>query len=209
MNLVELKYEIIEYGKLAGVKNFTPGYSGNFSARFEDKILITSSGSANGYLSEDDLVLMDFDGNLVEGAKKPSSEKMLHAEFYKQRPDINYIIHVHSPYLSSFACCHIPLDEPVMAENVFYFGQIPLAEYGLPSSMDLVEKTSKYFKDYDAVLMANHGFIVGDKTIKDAFLKLELAESYAQVLFNTKMMGGAVLFNDKEVEEINSLKKKL
>lgn len=209
MDLNKLKNELIEYGRLAGIKNYTPGYSGNFSARYEDKILITSSGSANGYLSEDELVLMDFDGNLVDGTKKPSSEKMLHAEFYKQRPDVNYIIHVHSPYLSSFACCHIPLDEPVMAENVFYFGQIPLAEYGLPSSMDLVEKTSKYFKDYDAVLMANHGFIVGDRTIKDAFLKLELAESYAQVLFNTKMMGGAVLFNDKEVEEINSLKKKL
>ena len=207
--LEKLKSELIEYGKLAGIKNFTPGYSGNFSARYGDKILITSSGSANGYLSEDELVLMDFDGNLVEGNKKPSSEKMLHVEFYKQRPDVNYIIHVHSPYLSSFACCHIPLDEPVMAENVFYFGQIPLAEYGLPSSYDLVEKTAKYFKDYDAVLMANHGFIVGDKTIKDAFLKLELAESYAQVVFNTKMMGGAVLFTDKEVAEINSLKKKL
>mgnify|MGYP000151024619 FL=1 len=205
--LKKIKSEIIEYGKLAGIKNFTPGYSGNFSARFEDKILITSSGSSNGYLSEDELVLIDYNGNLVEGNKKPSSEKMLHVEFYKQRPDVNYIIHVHSPYLSSFACCHIPLDEPIMAENVFYFGGIPLAEYGLPSSMDLVEKTAKYFKDYDAVLMANHGFIVGDKTIKDAFLKLELAESYAQVVFNTKMMGGAVLFTQKEVEEINSLKK--
>ena len=94
-----------------------------------------------------------------------------------------------------------------MAENVFYFGQIPLAEYGLPGSIDLVEKTALYFKDYDAVLMANHGFVVGDKTIKDAFLKLELAESYAQVVFNTKMMGGAVLFNKAQVEEINSLKK--
>ena len=205
--LKKIKSEIIEYGKLAGIKNFTPGYSGNFSARFEDKILITSSGSSNGYLSEDELVLIDYNGNLVEGNKKPSSEKMLHVEFYKQRPDVNYIIHVHSPYLSSFACCHIPLDEPIMAENVFYFGEIPLAEYGLPSSMDLVEKTAKYFKDYDAVLMANHGFIVGDKTIKDAFLKLELAESYAQVVFNTNMMGGAVLFTQKEVEEINSLKK--
>ena len=205
--LKKIKSEIIEYGKLAGIKNFTPGYSGNFSARFEDKILITSSGSSNGYLSEDELVLIDFKGNLVEGDKKPSSEKMLHVEFYKQRPDVNYIIHVHSPYLSFFACCHIPLDEPIMAENVFYFGEIPLAEYGLPSSMDLVEKTAKYFKDYDAVLMANHGFIVGDKTIKDAFLKLELAESYAQVVFNTKMMGGAVLFTQKEVDEINSLKK--
>ncbi len=205
--LRKIKSEIIEYGKLAGIKNFTPGYSGNFSARFEDKILITSSGSSNGYLSEDELVLIDYNGNLVDGNKKPSSEKMLHVEFYKQRPDVNYIIHVHAPYLSSFACCHIPLDEPIMAENVFYFGEIPLAEYGLPSSMDLVEKTAKYFKDYDAVLMANHGFIVGDKTIKDAFLKLELAESYAQVVFNTKMMGGAVLFTQKEVDEINSLKK--
>ncbi len=201
-----LKKELIEYGRLAGQKDFTPGYSGNFSARYGDKILITSSGSANGYLSEDELVLMDFNGNLVEGNKKPSSEKMLHAEFYKMRPDVNYIIHVHSPYLSTFACCHIPLDEPIMAENVFYFGQIPLAEYGLPSSMDLVEKTSKYFKDYNAILMANHGFIVGDKTIKDAFLKLELAESYAQVVFNTKVMGKPVLFSKEQVDEINSLK---
>jgi len=206
-SLSKLKQEIIFYGKLAGEKNFTPGYSGNFSARFGDKILITSSGSANGYLSEDELVVMDFEGNLLEGNKKPSSEKMLHVEFYKQRPDVNYIIHVHSPYLSTFACCHVALDEPIMAENVFYFGQIPLAEYGLPSSMDLVEKTAKYFKDFDAVLMANHGFIVGDKTIKDAFLKLELAESYAQVVFNTKVMGNPVLFTKEQVEEINSLKK--
>ena len=72
--------------------------------------------------------------------------------------------------------------------------------------MSLVEKTAKYFKDYNAVLMANHGFIVGDKTIKDAFLKLELAESYAQVVVNTKILGGAVLFTNKEVDEINSLK---
>ena len=205
-DLAEIKQEIIKYGKLAGEKNFTPGYSGNISARFGDKILITSSGSANGYLSEDEVVLMDFEGNLVEGSKKPSSEKMLHIEFYKQRPDVNYIIHVHSPFLSTFACCHIPLDEPIMAENVFYFGQIPLAEYGLPSSMDLVEKTAKYFKDYDAVLMANHGFIVGDKTMKDAFLKLELAESYAQVVFNTKVLGNPVLFTKEQVDEINSLK---
>ena len=204
--LHKLKQELIEYGRLAGVKNFTPGYSGNFSARYGDKILITSSGSANGYLSEEELVLMDFDGNLIEGAKKPSSEKMLHAEFYKQRPDVNYIIHVHSPYLSSFACCHIPLDEPVMAENVFYFGQIPLAEYGLPSSMDLVEKTAKYFKEYDAVLMANHGFIVASKTIEDAYLKLELAESYAQVVLNTEILGGACLLSEKQAQEILSLR---
>ena len=86
--LDNLKKEIIEYGKLAGVKNLTPGYSGNFSARYGDKILITTSGSSNGYLAEDELVLMDFEGKSLKEGKKPSSEKMLHVEFYKQRPDV-------------------------------------------------------------------------------------------------------------------------
>lgn len=207
MDLREVKQELIKYGKRAGKKNFTPGVSGNMSARVGDNILITTSGSANGYLQEDDFVLIDFGGKVVEGAGKPSSEKMLHIEFYKMRPDVNYIIHVHSPCLSAFASCRIPLDEPIMAENVFYFGQIPLADYALPGANDLVEKTAKYFKDYDAVLMANHGFIVGDKTIRDAYLKIELAESYAQVVLNTKILGGAVLLNEQEVEEIRGLKK--
>ena len=93
-----------------------------------------------------------------------------------------------------------------MAENVYYFGEIPLAEYGLPSSDDLAEKTAVYFDKYNAVLMANHGFIVGDKTIKDAYLKLELAEAYAQVVLNTKILGGANLLNEKQVREIIALK---
>lgn len=206
MNLKSLKQEIIEYGKLCGERNFTPGISGNISARYGDKILITSSGSANGYLSEDEFSVIDFNGNVVEGHLKASSEKMLHVEFYKIREDVNYIIHVHSPYLSTFASCGKALDEPIMAENVFYFGQIPLAQYGLPSSRELVEKTARYFDKYQAVLMANHGFIVGDKTIKDAYLKLELAEAYAQVVLNTKLLGGATPLNSRQVEEINALK---
>ena len=198
--------DLIKYGKRAGKKNFTPGMSGNISARYGENIIITTSGSANGYLKEDDFVVIDFDGNVVQGNKKPSSEKMLHVEFYKMRPDVNYILHVHSPYLSSFASAGMALDEPIMAENVYYFGHIPLAEYGLPSSRDLVEKTAKYFKEFDAVLMANHGFIVGDSTLESAYLKLELAESYAQVVLNTKILGGPVLLTESQVEEINNLK---
>lgn len=207
MSLKSIKKELIGYGKLAGLKNFTPGVSGNMSARFGENIVITTSGSANGYLKDDDFVVIDFDGKVVKGNKKPSSEKMLHVKFYSMRPDINYIIHVHAPYLSSFASSGKALDEPIMAENVFYFGHIPLAEYALPSSNDLVEKTAKYFRDFDAVLMANHGFIVGDKTIEGAYLKLELAESYAQVVFNTRVLGGPVLLNEKQVEDIYMLRR--
>ena len=152
-----VKNELIEYGKLAGVKNFTPGFSGNLSARCGNKILITATGTANGYLSEDDFVLIDFEGNIIEGNKKPSSEKMLHVEFYKQREDINYIFHVHSPYLTAFSAAGKALDKNILAEIVYCFDYIPLAEYALPGSKELVENTSKFFKDFDVVLMANHG----------------------------------------------------
>lgn len=201
--------EIIEYGRLCGIKNFSPGYSGNISARYKSGFLITTSGSSNGYLKKDDIVYTNFSGNSLEKNKKPSSEKFLHIEIYKQRPDINYIIHVHSPYLSSFASAGKDLMAPIMAENVFYFGGIPLADYALPSTKKLVENTIKFFNKYDAVLMANHGFIVGAKTMKDAYLKLELAESYAQVVMNTKILGGAKYLSQEDEQEILALRNKL
>ncbi len=202
----ELVKQIIDYGKLCGDKNYTPGYSGNISARYQDGMLITTSGSANGYLCEEEIVYTDFAGNALEEGKKPSSEKFLHIELYKMRPEFNYIIHVHAPYLSSFASAGKDLMEPIMAENVFYFGGIPLAEYALPSTMDLVHNTAKYFNKYDAVLMENHGFIVGSKTMKDAYLKLELAESYAQVVLNTNILGGPKLLSKEQAAKILELR---
>lgn len=201
-----VKNELIEYGKLAGVKNFTPGFSGNLSARCGNKILITATGTANGYLSEDDFALIDFEGNIIDGNKKPSSEKMLHVEFYKQREDINYIFHVHSPYLTAFSAAGRALDKNILAEIVYCFDYIPLAEYALPGSKELVENTSKFFKDFDVVLMANHGVIVGGKDVKDAYLKLELCEAYAQTVLFSNLLGGAKMLPSEEVKKIYSLR---
>lgn len=204
--LEKLKQELIEYGKLAGVKNFTPGFSGNLSARCGDKIVITATGTANGYLKEDDFAIIDFSGNVVEGTKRPSSEKMLHVKFYQDRPDINYILHVHSPYLTAFAAAGKEMNEDVLAEIVYCFGKIPLAKYALPGSKDLVDNTSIYFKDYDVVLMENHGVIVGDKDIQQAYLKLELCEAYAKTVICAKLLGGVKILPEEEVQKIYSLR---
>ncbi len=204
--MIDVRKELMKCGRVLGDKGLTPGVSGNLSSRADkNRIVITTSGSANGHLSEDDFAVIDLDGNTVGGGR-PSSEKMLHVEFYKMRPDINYILHVHSPCLSAFASARKALDEAVMAEIVYYFGKIPLAPYAMPSSYELVANTAAYFRDYDVVLMANHGVIVGDKTLKDAYLKLELAESYAQTVLNTKILGGAVLLNPEEITQIERLK---
>ena len=204
--LEKFKQELIEYGKLAGIKNFTPGFSGNLSARCDDKIVITATGTANGYLKEDDFAVIDFEGNLIEGCKKPSSEKMLHVKFYQDRPDINYIFHVHSPYLTAFAAAGKEMKEDVLAEIVYCFGRIPLAKYAIPGSQDLVDNTSVYFRDYDVVLMANHGVIIGDKDIQQAYLKLELCEAYAKTVICAKLLGGVKILPEEEVQKIYSLR---
>ncbi len=202
----EIINEIIEYGKLAGQKGLTSGNSGNISCRNSDKVVITATNTANGYLQPEDLTILDFEGNIIEG-RKPSSEKYLHIEFYKQREDINAIFHVHSPYLTAFAAAGMALEENILPEIVYAFRKIPLAEYALPGSTALVEKTSKYFGEYDAVLMKNHGVIIGGKTLKDAFLKLELCETYAKTILFSKLLGGAKILPENEVEKIYSLKK--
>lgn len=206
--LESLKKEIIEYGMLAGEKNFTPGISGNISAKCENQVIITASGSANGYLSEGDFSVIDFDGNVVAGNEKPSTEKFLHIEYYKQRPDINCVFHTHSPYLTAYASAGIPLDMNVSPEIIYCFGKIPVAEYALPGSVELVENTSKYFKEYDVILMKNHGVIIAGKNVKDAYLKLELVEAYAKTNICAKILGGAKILEENEVRKIYELRNK-
>ena len=201
------KNELIEYGRMAGDKNYTPGISGNLSARCGDMVVITSSGVANGYLSENDFAVVDFDGNAIEG-ENPSSERMLHIEFYKKRPEMNYVMHVHSPYLTAFATAGIALDDKISPEIIYCFEKIPLAEYSIPGSKELVEKTSKYFENYDVVLMANHGVIIAGKDIKDAFYKLDLCENYAKTVICAKLLGGAKILPEEEVEKIYLLRQK-
>ena len=201
------KNELIEYGRMAGDKNYTPGISGNLSARCGDMVVITSSGVANGYLTENDFAVVDFDGNAIEG-EKPSSERMLHIEFYKKRPEMNYVMHVHSPYLTAFASAGIALDDKISPEIIYCFEKIPLAEDSIPGSKELVEKTSKYFENYDVVLMANHGVIIAGKDIKDAFYKLDLCENYAKTVICAKLLGGAKILPEEEVEKIYLLRQK-
>lgn len=201
-----IKKEITKYGKIAGQKDLTPGISGNISYRKSDKILITSSGSANGYLKDKDFSVIDFDGNVISGNKKPSTERYLHINFYENRSDINCVFHTHSPYLTAYASAGITPDDNILPEIIYCFGKIPIAKYATPGSVELVEKTSVYLKDYDVVLMENHGVVVGGTTVKDTFLKLELAEAYAKTVLLSKFLGGAKALSNAEVKKISMLK---
>ena len=201
-----MKQKIIAIGKKLGVNGYSAGISGNISIRQKNGFYITSSGSKLSELKRNDIIFVDFDGNCNRFAKKPSSEKNLHLEIYKLRHDINAIIHCHSPKCTSLATCHIPMDKKLLADSVFYFGEIPLAPYAMPSSEELVKKTLPFFENHNAVLMSNHGIIIGADTLENALFLTETAELNAEVYINSILLKSPYSLSESDVSDIYNLR---
>ena len=98
--LKQAKQEVLKGCRLTCEKNFTVGTAGNISARVlgEDRFVITPTSMDYNRLTEEDLVVIDMDGHVVEGKWKPSIEHNLHRYIFKNRPDVNAVVHVHSTY---------------------------------------------------------------------------------------------------------------
>ncbi len=205
----KLKKKLIEIGKRLREKGLSPGLSGNISIRYGRYFLITPSGLALDDFSEEDIILVDENYQVIEGKKKPSSEAKLHLEIYKLRADIGAIIHCHAPKSSAFAVADIPLSQPVLAENVFHLGEIPVARYYMPSSIEVAKETAKHFDSHDVVLMKNHGVVVAGQTIEEAYYKMETVEYTAEVILNAKILGNITELTPNEVQEVKNLKASL
>lgn len=197
--------KIIEIGKRLYQQRLTFGTSGNISVLQDNgEILITGTGTQLGHLKEEDVVLIDSKGDNISG--KGSSERYLHSGIYSIRSDVKAIIHVHSLALTAFACARKPINQNIHPENILVFDEIPLAEYAMPSSKELVENTLKYFVKRDVVLMANHGVVACGKDLEDAYTKIEMAEANAQLIINSTVLGGGVSLSNKDVKNLIKLK---
>jgi len=207
-NLDKFKEEIVKIGKRLYDKGFVPGASGNISIRYENNILITPSGKNLADVIEEDVAVIDINGNSIAG-KKPSSEKTMHLEIYKARPDITSIIHAHAPKATAFAVAGIPLNAPILSEALVILGNIPVAEYAMPSSDKLATQVANHFKTHDAVLMANHGVVIGSNQLIDAYYKLETLELYAEISINAKILGNLNELSKENIQELMELRKNL
>lgn len=196
------KKEIAEIGKRLYNKGFACGASGNISVKIEDYILITPSGFNLGEVEEADIIILDLDGNKIKGQKNPSSEKQMHVQIYKTRPDLKAIIHAHTPKASSFAVAGIPLDKALLSEAAVIIGNVPIAEYAMPSSDELANIVAGYFNDHNVVLMANHGVVTGGHELKETYFKLETLELYAEIFLWTKVLGKTNELSEENVKKL-------
>jgi L-fuculose-phosphate aldolase len=200
------KQDLLYWAKRLYQKGMSPGTSGNISLRVPQGVLISSTNVCLNDMGEEDVVLIDLDGNVLDGSKKPSSEKFLHTEIYELRDDINAVIHSHCPYITAFSVANEAMAAPIIAEFVFYFEKVPVAPYGLPSSIKLAQDTAKYFDKHNAVLMANHGAVVGQNTLKECFYTLEHLRAYAETYFAAHILGKPKVLNKKQIEEVKRLR---
>ncbi len=108
-------------------------------------------------MTPDMMCVTDLDGRKLQGDRDPSSETLMHLEVYRQRPDVQAVVHAHPPTATGFAVAGIPLDRAVLAEVLTTLGSIPIAEYATPSTAELPEAVRRYIKAHDGMLLANHG----------------------------------------------------
>ncbi len=199
--------QIIEYGKKLIQSNLTKGTGGNISIFIRDQKLmaITPSGIDYFKLKPEDIIIMDLDGNIVDGTQKPSSECSMHQIFYKNRDDINSVVHVHSPYSTTLACMNWALPALNYLVAVSGGNNVRCAKYATFGTKELAENAFEGMKDRYGVFLANHGLLTGAKDLPNAFSKAEEIEFCAELHCRCKSLGEPKILSDKEMDKMVSL----
>ncbi|MGC9517701.1 MAG: class II aldolase/adducin family protein [Methanomicrobiales archaeon] len=164
-------------------RKLVPGKAGNVSYKFNHAgnfmVAITSSGSSFKTIGTENIIITDLNGKIILGNDKPSSELQMHLAIYDKRPDLNCIIHTHSPITAGFSFSEKKL------RWLEGFGEIKkeyvsVVDYYPPGSYDLANYVSKEMENENFVLLKNHGLIAADKNLDEAALLVEFIEETAK-----------------------------
>lgn len=207
-----LKKELLEVAVSAQRLGLCKHKSGNFSVRIPEtnKIYVTPSAIDREELTEDELCILDLDGNVIyakEGVK-PSSETMMHLEIYKEREDVKAIVHTHSKMATAFAVLAKPIPGVVFEASTFGLkeGYIPVAKYARPGTVELSKSVIEPVRIADMMLLEKHGAVAVGVDIKDAFLKAQYIEEIAEIYYMTLVINNGIEPPVFSVEELNKWK---
>ena len=167
-------------------------------------IWVTPSAIDKGTLQRKDIVCIKKDGE-VKGHHQPSSEYPFHKAIYEARPDIRAIVHAHPPALVSFSIVRQIPNTNIIPQARHICGPIGYAEYSLPGGEELGRKIAREFSaGFNAVIMENHGTVVGGTDLKDAYIRFETLEFSARTIIGAKTLGEPHYLTDRQIEEFES-----
>ena len=203
----QIRLDIVEVGRRLYARGYTASNDGNISVRLDAaRLIMTPTSVCKGFMTPDMMCITDLDGRKIAGDRNPSSEMQMHLEVYRQRPEVQAVVHAHPPIATGFAVAGIPLDRAVLAEVVTTLGSVPIAEYATPSTKELPEAVRKYVKAHDGMLLANHGALTMGGDVFAAYYKMETIEHFAKISLVARMLGGERLLSRDEVSRLEKLR---
>lgn len=196
--------EIVSFGKRMSEAGLSKGTSGNISCFDPETGYMAISPSGIGYFetTAEDVVVMDLDGKIVEGARKPSSEHALHATIYKLNPEAKGVVHAHSTYCTTFACMNLPIKATHYVLAGAETATIPCAAYATYGTPELAHEVEKATGEGLAMLLANHGMVAWGNSLAKAFNVAENVEWVAEIQWRAMCVGKPDILSDEEIKKV-------
>lgn len=213
----ELRLLMCRIGELMHQQGYIDGASGNLSARLDDeRILVTPSGLAKGFMQPDELIVINLDGERVDEPTsanahlRPTSEITMHLECYHQREDVRGVVHAHPPHCIALTIAGYDFAQCLIPEMVVMLGIIPVTDYASPSSTENRDAITDLITQHDAILLAHHGSLTVAESLWDAYLLLESLEHGAKILHLVEQVGGAKsAIPPEKVQQLLQIRQKL
>ena len=184
------------------------GADGNVSVRVaQERVLVTPSGRIKAALGPEDMVEVDFTGEVVQGRHRPSAELDLHLRILRSRDDVGAVIHAHPPVATGMGVAGQAFDWNVLPETVFLIGRVPVVPYGAPGTPELADRVEPLIRGHDVLILANHGAVSVGASLEEAQIRMETLEHTAKVVFTARLLGRVEPLAREEVQRLERLRR--
>jgi L-fuculose-phosphate aldolase len=181
------KKEVVTFMRRLYRQKLTTSLGGNISIRIKDNVFITPSQKDKATLSPEDIIVLNLYEELTNTELKPSMEYKFHIAIYKERNDINAIIHAHPFWGTWLAITHIKPNVYLTDEAFYTIRNVALCNYALMGSEELSNEIKKNIKTADILILKNHGIVSTGKDLCTAIERIEVLENIAHYTYlNTK-----------------------
>ena len=143
----KIRKEICEMGRRLYAKGFAAGNDGNISYRLsQNEVLCSPTQICKGFMNEDDLCVVDMDGNQLRGKRPRTSEILLHLEIMKGDPEVKSVVHCHPPHATAFAVARVDIPTCILPEIEVFIGVTPRADYETPGGKTFAETVRPFYR---------------------------------------------------------------
>ncbi|MDP1822405.1 MAG: class II aldolase/adducin family protein [Archangium sp.] len=208
--LPKVRSELVATSRRLHALGWVANHDGNISLRLTGKrLLITPTAYSKADVDDASLIIVDLDGKVLEGRKKPFSELELHLAAYRARPEIEVVLHAHPPCATAFGLAGLELSPVAMPELVVSLGdRIPTLQRAMPKTPEAVKGVEAAAAQFDAMLLGGNGALTLGADLSQALLRMELVEHYAKILTAARQLGPIAPLPPGDVAKLLEARKK-